>query len=121
MFSYTATDSSGKSARFSITVTVTSVNDLPVITPDKLSDVTTDEDTQTSAITFTVSDIETAAGSLNVSVTHNNSTLLPTVTVTPNASGVCSTVTPKLNKVGNRSLHGYRDGCGQAHRRAPSS
>ncbi len=105
VFYYTATDSSGKSAQFSITVTVTSVNDLPVITPDKLADVVTDEDTATGAITFTVSDIETAAGSLSVSVTHNNSTLLPTVTVTPDASGVCSfTVTPKANKVGTATF-----------------
>ncbi len=105
VFYYTATDSSGKSARFSITVNVTSVNDLPVITPDTLTDVVTDEDTATSAITLTVSDIETAAGSLVVTVTHNNSILLPAVTVTPNASGVCSfTVTPKENKVGDATF-----------------
>ncbi len=105
VFYYTAQDSSNQTARFAITVTVTSVNDLPVITPDTLPNVTTNEDTATSAITFTVSDVETAAGLLNLSVTHNNSTLLPAVTVTPSESGECSfTVTPNANKVGTAAF-----------------
>ena len=102
VFSYTATDKANKSATFSVTVTVNSVNDLPVITPDDLPNVSTDEDTTSSAITFNVSDVEDAAGTLTVSVTHNNSVLLPTVSVTPDASGNCSfTVKPLENKVGD--------------------
>ncbi|NLI52783.1 MAG: tandem-95 repeat protein, partial [Clostridiales bacterium] len=105
VFYYTAEDSSGETARFAISVTVTSVNDLPVITPDDLPNLTTAEDTATSAISFTVSDVETAAGSLRVNVTHNNSALLPTVTVTPDGTGACTfTVTPKDNKVGTATF-----------------
>ena len=101
VFNYTAQDSSGETAIFAVSVTVTSVNDLPVITPADLTDISTLEDTQTNAVTFTVGDVETAAGSLIVSVTHNNPTLLPAVSVSPDAEGVCSfTVTPKENKVG---------------------
>jgi hypothetical protein len=52
-----------------------------------------------------VSDVETAAGSLRVNVTHNNSALLPTVTVTPDGTGACTfTVPPKDNKVGTATF-----------------
>ncbi|HML68752.1 MAG TPA: Ig-like domain-containing protein [Clostridia bacterium] len=101
VFYYTAKDSSNQTERFAIRVTVTSVNDLPVISPD-LPNVTTQEDTRTDAITFTVSDIETAAGSLIVTATHLNGVLLPPITVSPDANGNCSfTVLPNLNKVGD--------------------
>ena len=76
VFYYTAKDSADQTTRFAVSVTVGSVNDLPVITPDNLEDVTTAEDTLTEAITFTVSDVETAAGSLTVTATHLNGVLL---------------------------------------------
>jgi hypothetical protein len=105
VFYYIAKDSSGETARFAVSVTVTSVNDLPVITPVTLPNVTTKEDTQSPEIAFTVSDVETAAGSLDVTVTHDNSTLLPAVSVTPNADGECSfTVTPERNRVGTAAF-----------------
>ncbi len=102
LFYYTAKDAKGLTGRFAIRVTVTPVNDLPVISPDDLVDVTTAEDTQTGEITFTVRDVETAAGSLKVTATHLNGVLLPAITVTPDANGVCSfTVLPNANKVGS--------------------
>jgi len=105
VFYYTAKDSSNKTARFAISVTVTSVNDLPVINPSDLPNVTTAEDTLTPAITFTVSDVETAAGSLTVTATHLNGVLLPAISVSPNAEGACSfTVLPNLNKVGSTTI-----------------
>ena len=105
VFYYTAKDSSNQTARFAISVTVTSVNDLPVITPGDLPNISTNEDTETSAVTFTVRDVETAAGALTVTATHNNSTLLPSITVTPNAAGECSfTVLPQENKVGTATV-----------------
>ncbi len=101
VFYYTVQDDAGETARFAVSVAVTSVNDLPVLNPADLPNISTVEDTATSAVSFTVGDVETAAGSLIVTVTHNNSTLLPTVTVTPDAEGACTfTVTPKANKVG---------------------
>ncbi len=105
VFYYTAKDSSDKTERFAISVTVTSVNDLPVITPDDLPNVTTAEDTVTSAITFTVDDVETAAGSLTVTATHLNGVLLPAITVTKGTDGACSfTVLPNANKVGETTV-----------------
>ncbi|MDP3448555.1 MAG: Ig-like domain-containing protein, partial [Eubacteriales bacterium] len=105
VFYYTAKDASGLTERFAIRVTVVSVNDLPVITPGDLPDVVTDEDTATTPITFTVSDVETAAGSLTVTATHGNSVLLPAITVTPDAEGVCSfTILPNANRVGSAAI-----------------
>jgi len=102
---YVAKDSANQTQTFAVSVTVTPVNDLPVITPTDLPNVTTQEDTATSAITFTVSDIETAAGSLTVTATHLNGVLLPAITVTPNADGTCSfTVLPYSNKVGSATI-----------------
>ena len=83
-------------------------------TPPTITDITnqsTNEDTATSAIAFTVGDAETAVGSLTVSGTSSNTTLVPnanvvfsgvgpnrTVTVTPaaNLSGT-STITVTVN------------------------
>ena len=102
---YVAKDSSNQTQTFAVSVTVTSVNDLPVITPSDLQNVTTAEDTVTDAIMFTVSDIETAAGSLTVTATHLNGVLLPAITVSPNADGTCSfTVLPNANKVGSATI-----------------
>jgi hypothetical protein len=105
VFYYTAKDSSNQTERFAVSVMVTSVNDLPVITPATLPDVSTAEDTVTEAITFNVSDIETAAGSLSVTATHLNGVLLPAITVTPDENGDCSfTVLPYENKVGSATI-----------------
>ena len=105
LFYYTAKDSSGEMERFAVRVTVTSVNDLPVITPETLPDVTTLEDTRTEAITFKVSDIETPAGELTVTATHLNGVLLPAITVTRDADGNCTfTVLPNGDKVGNTDI-----------------
>ena len=106
VFYYTAKDSSDLTERFSVSVTVTSVNDLPVITPGTLEDVTTAEDTRTGVITFTVSDVETAAGSLEVTATHLNGVLLPAIAITPDANGVCRfSVLPYENKVGSATIN----------------
>lgn len=79
-----------------ITITVTSVNDVPSITA--IADQSTSENTATSAIAFTIGDLETPAGSLTVSGTSSNTTLVPdgnisfggadadrTVSITPTA------------------------------------
>ena len=56
-------------------VTVTAANDAPTITA--IGDQTIVEDGSTGALAFTVSDVETAAGSLSVTAASSNTTLIP--------------------------------------------
>ncbi|HZD55107.1 MAG TPA: Ig-like domain-containing protein, partial [Anaerolineales bacterium] len=58
-----------------ISITIDSVNDAPTISD--IPDQTTPEDTSTGPIGFTVGDTETPAGSLAVSGTSSNQTLVP--------------------------------------------
>ncbi|MBA4057315.1 MAG: hypothetical protein C0490_21555, partial [Marivirga sp.] len=62
-----------------ITVTVAPVNDLPVIS--SILDQDIDEDTQTSALAFTINDIETAPGALIVSAESDNTALIPDLNI----------------------------------------
>lgn len=59
----------------SFTLTVNNVNDAPTIT--SVGPVTTNEDTATGDIVFTVADVETAAAALNISLTSDNTALIP--------------------------------------------
>ncbi|MEZ6057924.1 MAG: tandem-95 repeat protein [Planctomycetaceae bacterium] len=58
-----------------VNLTVNPVNDDPTFTA--IADQTIDEDTSTGALAFTVGDVETAAGSLTVSATSSNQTIIP--------------------------------------------
>jgi hypothetical protein len=72
----TVTVSDGSmSASDTFVVTVNSVNDKPTIA--NLSNLTISEDTTTNSFGFTISDVETAASSLTVTVTSSNTTLVP--------------------------------------------
>src|SRR6185503_11325948 len=66
-------------------LTVTAGNTLPTITA--IGDHVTAEDTPTGAISFTVGDTETPAGSLAVSGTSSNTTLVPNGNVVFGGSG----------------------------------
>jgi VCBS repeat-containing protein len=81
-------------------VTVSPVNDAPFVSD--IGDQTIAEDTNTGALTFTVSDVETAAGSLTVSGTSSSTTLVPNGNIVFGASGASRTVTvtPAPNKFG---------------------
>lgn len=86
-------------------VDVISVNDLPTITA--ISDKTVSEDTPTSSISFTVSDVETAGASLTVTAATGDGTLIPAanVVVTNGSGGSRSVVvTPAANQVGSTSV-----------------
>ncbi len=85
------------------TVTVTQQNDAPTITA--IADQTLDEGTSTGPLAFTVDDVETPPGSLVVTASSSNPTLIPaanlvlggtdasrTITVTP-AAGQSGTAT----------------------------
>ncbi len=91
-------------------VTVTPVNDPPTISA--ITDVTTNEDTATGPLAFTLSDLDTPLDSLTVSATSSNQALVPnanivlagtganrTVNVTPaaNANGGPATITVTVN------------------------
>ncbi len=73
-----------------VPVEVTPVNDAPTITA--IADQTPNEDTATGAIAFTVGDVETAAGSLTVTATSSDQTLVPDVNITLGGSGASRTI-----------------------------
>jgi hypothetical protein len=97
VFTYTLKDSHDAEASNEVTVTVTPVNDPPVISD--ISDQTLTEDTTSQVINFTVSDVESSAADLIVSATTSNGTRIPvgnvvfggmdgnrTLTITPAAN-----------------------------------
>jgi hypothetical protein len=95
----------------SITTAVLTIvdNDEPANTPPTISDVSdrsTDEDTPTGAIAFVVGDAQTAAGSLTVSATSSNTTLVPNANIVLGGSGANRTVTitPALNQFGSTTI-----------------
>jgi hypothetical protein len=77
------------STSFALTVSV--VNDLPTIS--SIANRTVNEDTTTEAISFTVGDVETTAGSLTVSGSSSNPTLVPNANIVFGGSGASRTVT----------------------------
>ena len=85
-------------------LTVSAVN-----TPPTISDIanqTTNEDTSTGAIAFTVGDAETPVGSLTVSGSSNNTTLVPNANIVFGGSGAnrTVTVTPAANQNGTATI-----------------
>ncbi len=85
-------------------LTVTPVNDAPTLSD--LADLSTTEDTATSAVGFTVGDTETAAGSLTVTGTSSNLALVPNSNIVFGGSGASRTVTvtPAANQSGTTTI-----------------
>jgi hypothetical protein len=75
----------------SFTVAVGTVNDLPTIST--ISNQVIQEDTGTGAISFTVSDVETPVGDLEVTVESSNSGLVPVSGLELGGSGASRTLT----------------------------
>jgi regulation of enolase protein 1 (concanavalin A-like superfamily) len=101
----TVTVSDGSlTASDSFIVTVSSVNDAPVIS--NIADTTVPEDGTTDPIAFTVSDIETAAGSLTVSGSSSNTSLVPPSGIVFSGSGSnrTVTVTPAIGQSGSTTI-----------------
>ncbi|MBA3689710.1 MAG: hypothetical protein H0W81_12935, partial [Chloroflexi bacterium] len=71
-----------------------------------ITDKSTNEDTSTGAIAFTVGDAETAAGSLTVSGSSSNTTLVPNANITFGGSGSSRTVSivPAANQFGTTTI-----------------
>ena len=76
------------------------VNDAPTITA--IPNQTIDEETQTAALPFTISDVETATASLTVSGGSDNVTLVPVANIVFGGSTANRTVqvTPAANQFG---------------------
>nr|HPO07303.1 SUMF1/EgtB/PvdO family nonheme iron enzyme [bacterium] len=71
-----------------------------------IANQSTNEDTAKSGIAFTVGDSETAAGSLTVTGTSSNTTLVPNASITFGGSGANRTVTitPAANQSGTTTI-----------------
>ncbi|MBI4356397.1 MAG: hypothetical protein HY559_00750, partial [Gammaproteobacteria bacterium] len=74
-----------------VAITVNAVNDAPTISD--IANQSTNEDTATGAIAFTVGDQETTAGSLTVSGSSSNTDLVPYAYIAFGGSGANRTVT----------------------------
>lgn len=100
----TVTDASNGSASASFLLNVNLTNSLPTITG--LSNRTTKEDTATGVIGFGIGDLETAAGSLSVSASSSNATLVPDANILLGGSGATRTlrITPATNQFGSTTI-----------------
>ena len=87
----TVTDGNGATASDTFVLTVTAVNDAPTISDT--TDKTTNEDTATAALSVTVGDVETPAGTLTVAGSSSNTALVPAANIVVGGTGVNRTVT----------------------------
>jgi VCBS repeat-containing protein len=103
-FTYTADDGNGGTDTATVAITVNAVNDPPTISD--IANQETDEDVSTGAINFTVGDVETAAGSLQVSGSSSNTTLVPNDNIVFGGTGADRTVTitPADNEFGTATI-----------------
>jgi hypothetical protein len=85
-------------------LTVTAVNDAPTISD--VANQTIFQNTATAALSFTVGDVETAAGSLTVMRTSSNLTLVPVSNIVFGGSGATRTVTvtPAAGQTGTATI-----------------
>lgn len=100
----TVSDGSGGTATDSFLLTVTAVNDLPMMS--NVDNQTAAEDTATDALEFTVGDVETAVGSLTLSGSSSNTALVPNGNIVFGGSGAnrTVTVTPAADQSGTATI-----------------
>jgi len=103
-FTYKANDGTADSNIATVSITVNAVNDPPTISD--ITDQSTNENTSTSAIAFTVEDLETPAGSLVVSGSSSNQLLVPDANIVFGGSGASRTltITPAPNQNGTATI-----------------
>src|SRR5439155_22747635 len=107
-FTYKANDGALDSNIATVTITVTSVNDLPTISA--IADQATTSGTAVGPLAVTVGDVETAAASLTLTAVSSNLTLVPAANIVFGGSGAnrTVTVTPAAGQsaaVHNTALH----------------
>ncbi|KPA19081.1 hypothetical protein MHK_000701, partial [Candidatus Magnetomorum sp. HK-1] len=100
----TITDAGNLTATQSFSLTVNAVNDAPFLST--ITDQTTLEDIATSIISFTATDIETAASSLILTMTSSDQTLVPDeyLLYESNAGQYSIVATPALNQYGTATI-----------------
>jgi len=94
----------GSIAVGSWTTSVVVINTAPTISD--ITNRTINEDTNTGAIAFIIGDAQTAAGSLSVTRSSSNTTLVPTANIVLGGSGAnrTITVTPTANQSGTATI-----------------
>ncbi|WP_158674962.1 Ig-like domain-containing protein [Pelolinea submarina] len=90
-FTYTVIDKHGAKDTANVTVTVNAVNDRPVISD--VANQKIDEDTNTGALSFTVTDVDNEDGSLQVTAATSNSSVIPLSGIVLAGSGSSRSVT----------------------------
>ena len=90
-FTYTVVDENGATDTATVKVTVNAVNDPPVISD--IADQTINEDGNTGALSFTVTDVDDEDGGLEVTGATANGTVIPLSGVAFGGSGSSRTVT----------------------------
>ena len=99
-FNYTVSDGMLGTDTATVTITVTSVNDVPTISD--IGNQTIAEEGNTGALSFTVGDVETPVASLTLSGSSGNTTLVPNGNIIFGGSGATRTVlvTPAADQFG---------------------
>src|SRR3989442_6741043 len=87
----TVADPDGASASRSFVLTVNPMNDPPTLS--SVPDQSTDEDTPTAAIPFSIGDVESTAGSLTVTGSSSNQGLVSNANIVFGGSGLNRTLT----------------------------
>ena len=90
-FTYIVIDEHSATDEATVTVTVTAINDPPIISD--VVDQTIDEDSSTGAISFTVTDVDNDDDSLVVTAVTDNGTITPKANIVLGGSGSMRTVT----------------------------
>ncbi|MFV1968662.1 MAG: beta strand repeat-containing protein, partial [Pirellulaceae bacterium] len=100
----TVADGDGETSSDTFVLTVGGVNDDPTISD--IVNQSTDEDTPTVPIAFTVGDAETAAGDLGVTGSSSDTTLVSNsnIQITGNGANRTVTVTPSTNQTGSTTI-----------------
>src|SRR5438552_522148 len=101
----TVSDGDGGAASASFLLSVNSVDDPPTIS--SVANQSTDEDTPTAAIPFSIGDVETPAGNLMVSGRSSNPDLVPDGRIVFGGIGSDRTVTrrPATNQFGSTTIN----------------
>jgi hypothetical protein len=99
-----STDQGGLFVDKDFTITITNVNEAPTIS--NVVDQSTNEDTPTAALAFSIGDVESDAASLTMSGSSSNQTLVPNTSIVFSGSGANRTVTitPVANLSGTATI-----------------
>ena len=103
-FTMRVTDPSAEFSDGLMSIEVLPVNDVPTISD--VSNVSTNEDTVTSALAVTLGDAETAVADLTLSASSSNTVLVPDANIVLGGSGASRTVTvtPASNQSGSATI-----------------